>query len=408
MKFLSESNHKPAAIQLFIPLSIGLALSLLGDTMLYTVLPQKDITLQAGLTTGTVGLILGINRLVRLFTNHPIGYFYCFLPRRKIMIPAAFLGVMASICYALSTNAILMIIGRIIWGLAWSGLYIGATTMVLDLSTENNRGKMSGILACTKTIGMAVCSLASGFLCDWIGFRTALWCSAAACLLNAIIWILFLPETFHSFQGQKTNSQAAGERKPGNERNLLLVSGLMGIPLFAMNFVFYGVVFSTAILWLEQLFGKGVELFDSFIPIVTLTGIYSALRIVIGAASGPLAGALTDRNRKRKKALILTMSVGAAGALLLGSSAPELAFSGALLGSFAAGAIPTLVYAWAGDRFQTGSASKAVGMINSLGDLGSALGPIIALNLIPLFGLSEVYSSLGFIFIAAILSILKL
>ena len=57
-----------------------------------------------------------------------------------------------------------------------------------------------------------------------------------------------------------------------------------------------------------------------------------------------------------------------------------------------------------GDRFQSESA-RAIGMINSL-----VIWVRLArssLNLIPLFGLPKVYSSLGLIFIAAILSILK-
>ena len=322
MKFSSELNQKNKSTQLFIPLSIGLSLSLLGDTMLYTVLPQEKITLQAGLTTGTVGLILGLNRLVRLLTNHPVGSLYCRLPRRKIMIPAAFLGVIASICYALSTNAILMITGRVIWGLAWSGLWIGATMMTLDLSTNDNRGKISGILAFTTTVGMTICSLLSGFLCDWLGFQKALWCSAVACLLHVILWILFLPETFFLYNKRNNHFPAVDLHSSLQEHGYLFVSSLMGIPLFAMNFVFYGVVFSTAVLWLEQFFESGIYLFDSFIPIVSLTGIYSGLRILIGAASGPLAGVFTDRNGKRKKSLIFTMSLGTVGTFLLGSSVP--------------------------------------------------------------------------------------
>lgn len=406
MKFSSESNHKITSTQLFIPLSLGLALGTLGDTILYVALPQEKILLQTGLTTGAVGLILGLNRLARLLTNHPVGTLYCYLPRRKIMIPAAFLGVIASVCYALSTNITLMIAGRIIWGLAWSGLWIGATTMTLDISTDENRGKMSGILAFTTTIGLTICSLTAGVLCDWLGFHLAMWFTVFACSLNVIVWLFFLPETITSFRSKKNQSLLPQTQSAMNTRSLFKISGFIGIPLFAQNFVYNGVIVSTTVLWLERFLGDGVKLFHTFVPIVTLAGIYSAFRILIGATSGPIAGAFTDRTGNRKTALVIMLIFGACTTFLLGLSIPILAFTGAILGSIATGAISTLVYAWAGDRFQSESA-RAIGMINSMGDLGSALGPIIALNLIPLFGLPKVYSSLGLIFIAAILSILK-
>jgi len=381
---------------------------LLGDTLLYTVLPQEEITSMAGLTPGMVGFVLGLNRLVRLAFNHPVGDLYCRLPRRKIMIPAAFLGIIASVCYALSSGPWLIIAGRIIWGLAWSGLWIGAMTMTLDISSDENRGKMSGILALTTTIGTAVCSLSAGVLCDWLGYRNALWVSAFACILNTILWLLFLPETLNFVNEKNQNLRIRVSPKTADGKSLFWKSGFIGMSLFAMQFVYYGVVYSTAILWLEHFFGKGSTIFGSFIPIATLTGFYSAFRIILGAVGGPLSGFLTDRNGKRKKMLIYAMFLGAMGTFLLGSPDFWVSFSGAILGSLAVGAIPTLIYAWVGDEFEPGSTSKSIGIINSFGDFGSALGPVIALNLIPICGLMEIYSLLGFVFVGAIMLLWKL
>ncbi|MHB8819796.1 MAG: hypothetical protein ACYC7M_12140, partial [Bellilinea sp.] len=58
------------------PIGIGLAFSLLGDTTLYTVLPDPDIAAQAGLTLAVVGVILGMNRLIRLLTNGAFGLLF--------------------------------------------------------------------------------------------------------------------------------------------------------------------------------------------------------------------------------------------------------------------------------------------------------------------------------------------
>lgn len=50
-------------------LGLGTAVSLLGESTLYTVLPNRDIAAQIGITITMVGILLGTNRAVRLITN---------------------------------------------------------------------------------------------------------------------------------------------------------------------------------------------------------------------------------------------------------------------------------------------------------------------------------------------------
>lgn len=50
-------------------LGLGTAISLLGDSTLYIVLPRPQIAAEAGITLAAVGLLLGTNRLVRLAFN---------------------------------------------------------------------------------------------------------------------------------------------------------------------------------------------------------------------------------------------------------------------------------------------------------------------------------------------------
>ena len=49
------------------PLGLGTALSLMGDATLYTVLPTH--TAEAGIPLSSVGIMLGINRAVRILLN---------------------------------------------------------------------------------------------------------------------------------------------------------------------------------------------------------------------------------------------------------------------------------------------------------------------------------------------------
>jgi MFS family permease len=67
-------------------LGIGIAISLLGDATLYTVLPHPDISTQLGITLSMVGLLLGANRATRLVLNSPVGILYDRMPRRGLLI----------------------------------------------------------------------------------------------------------------------------------------------------------------------------------------------------------------------------------------------------------------------------------------------------------------------------------
>jgi len=126
-------------------LGIGTAISLLGDATLYTVLPHPDISAQLGITLSMVGLLLGANRAVRLVLNGPVGVLYDRLPRRGLLIASLTLGACASVFYALGHGFWPLLMGRVFWGLAWSLLWVGGNSVVLDVSTEENRGRNSGI-----------------------------------------------------------------------------------------------------------------------------------------------------------------------------------------------------------------------------------------------------------------------
>ena len=63
------SESRPSTLRVLVPLGVGIALSLLGDSTLYTVLPKPEIANQAGVTLALVGVLLGVNRIVRLGFN---------------------------------------------------------------------------------------------------------------------------------------------------------------------------------------------------------------------------------------------------------------------------------------------------------------------------------------------------
>lgn len=367
-------------------LGIGIVLSLLGDSTLYTVLPDPSIAGRLGLSLGWVGVLLGINRLARLATNSGAGLLYDRLSRRRILVGSLALGALCNALYALASGPALFVVGRVLWGAAWSGLWIGGNTAVLDLSGDGLRGRYSGQFQMWFFIGAAVGAFSGGLFTDLLGFRGAMWLSAVVTGLAAVLWQLSLPETRSSHHRPPA---------PIGWRSLrgLLVRGALptAVPVFAVRFVFAGVMASTTILWLEQFVGRRVDFGAVFVPLATFTGAFSAARFVASIVGAPLAGRISDRLGHRWLVLTVSMAVGAAGVWLMGVDLVAVALGGAVLAAVTSGSVQALATAVLGDQVEERRKSRALGVVYTLGDLGSALGPPLALGLLPLIGIAAVY-----------------
>ena len=160
--------------RVLIPLGIGTAISLLGDNTLYTVLPDPDIAAQAGVTLAMVGVLLGVNRLTRVVLNGPVGVLYDRLPRRGLLLLSLFVGTLSTAFYAFTRGLAPLLLGRVLWGAAWSGIWIGGNAVVLDISDDHNRGRLSGQYQMWFFIGVAVASFLGGTFTDVFGFRGGL------------------------------------------------------------------------------------------------------------------------------------------------------------------------------------------------------------------------------------------
>lgn len=381
-----KPSHPISPQRLLTPLGIGLILCLFGDATLYTVLPKEDIMLEAGITLGMVGIVLGANRIIRIFSNGPTGWLYDRLPRRGLMVGSLLLGALSTVFYAISQGSWLLLTGRILWGIAWSGIWIGTTSMTLDISREDNRGFINGQLQMWYFLAIAIASTASGLFTDLLGYRDGLWLSTGFGLLGALTWMVFLPETHPT----SLNIQARLAVKPKAPLPWKLAFSLT-VPYFAMRVVFEGVLAASTILWLGQFVDGGMSVGRVVIPLASLTGIFTAIRVIVSILSAPWIGRLSDLLGRRWAVLAGVIALGVFG--LWGMSLPDfsLSIAGGLLSAITAGAIPLLIPAVVGDRVPGEQHGRTLGFIFSWGDLGSGLGPTLGLTLIPLVGIADTY-----------------
>jgi MFS family permease len=386
MQSQPASGSQPSTIRVLVPLGIGIALSLLGDSTLYTVLPKPEIATQAGVTLALVGILLGVNRVVRLGFNVVAGTLYDRFSRRWLMIGSLSIGTISTVLYATSTGFWSLLLGRVLWGAAWSGLWIGGTTVVLDIANEQNRGRLSGQFQMWFFLGVGLSAFLGGIFTDTFGFRGGLWISAVLNAAAVLMWIFTLPET-------RTWRDASYERTyPTFKisfpwRTTIFAS----IPVFTIRFVYAGVMASTTILWLTSLFGERLLLSKFAIPIATLTGAFVALRAMVSMVGGPLAGFLSDTLGQRWLVISGIVFLGAVGMWFMGDSAIYLALLGALISSITSGGVQALIPAIIGDKINQTQYGRSLSAVFSSGDIGSALGPPFALWLMGLLSINVLY-----------------
>ncbi|HSM26247.1 MAG TPA: MFS transporter [Anaerolineaceae bacterium] len=372
------------------PLGIGLALSLLGDATLYAVLPSPDIATQAGLSLAMVGFLLGINRLVRLIFNGFAGWVYDRLPRRPLMIISLLIGTLSTAFYAFGSGPVILITGRVLWGLAWSGLWIGANSMTLDLSDDLNRGKLNGRLQMWFFIAVAVSSFSGGLFTDLFTYRGGLWVSTILSGIGFLIWLKYLPETRPI---QRENTSSLKEERPPSSGFPWKLTLTCSFPFFVNRVIFTGVLGSTTILWLRQFVENGSLTFNQIaLPLATMSGTFIAVRILVSIISVPQIGRLSDYIKRRWLVMaIIFLIFGAGGLFLMASENIWISIIGVLLSAVAGGSIPALIPAIIGDHVQQNQQSRSLGWIFSFGDLGSAIGPPIALALVEIIDLPTIF-----------------
>jgi MFS family permease len=377
-------------------LGIGTAISLLGDSTLYTVLPDPKFALQAAVPFAQVGILLGANRLARIFFNAPVGRLIDRFPRRPLMIGSLAIGALSTLTYAIGHGFWVMLAGRILWGAAWSGLWIGGQAIVLDLADSDNRGRLSGRYQMWFFLGVGLSAFLGGIFTDLLGYRGGLFLSTGFTAVAASMWLFLLPETVSKHVEKRSDDQG-GSR--GFRWRVVLVSAL---PIFTVRFIYAGVIAATSILWLSGFAGDGIHALDLFIPIATLTGTLVALRTAFSMLGAPFAGILSDLIQGRRWIIIgVALMLGGSGLWFMGSPFLPLALFGVLFSALTASSVQALITAYVGDSTPPNLSGRTLSSIFTFGDMGSALGPPLAFLLLVSFPLASLFRLCAVLSIAA-------
>jgi MFS family permease len=157
---------------------VGLAI--MGDSLMYSILPLAAPSL--GIPLPLVGVLLSVNRLVRLFSNAGASRVFEQFGPRWPFVGSLALGAIATLLYGIATGFILFLVARMLWGISWSGLRHGGYQAVWT-GEPSQKGRLTGLLWGLVRLGSAIGVLVGGVLYDRSGYNAAIYFVIAAAVV---------------------------------------------------------------------------------------------------------------------------------------------------------------------------------------------------------------------------------
>ncbi|MBV9834838.1 MAG: MFS transporter [Alphaproteobacteria bacterium] len=326
--------------------ALVIALAQMGDSLIYAVLPLYADAF--GVSLFVVGILLSLNRWVRLLANSIVAHFTHRIGVRPMMITAAATATLSTLAYAVATHEIILMGGRVLWGISFAALNLAVLSYAV--SDRANAGKRVAVNRTALGV-FQVMSLAGGTaLVAFVGPRDVFLIIAGFGLLGMLLSLRLPPLDID-------DGKATGFTLPK--------PGRLDLWGFALGLVVDGIFIVTLALLLK----------DTKLPVppVVTTGLLLATRWGMEVVTAPVGGVLADRFGARPLALL--SGVALIGGLVLIAVGHE--FAGSILVVTTRGLFNTLVPVMVAERAKSGLlASQAT--YSTWRDLGAAVGPVVA------------------------------
>jgi MFS family permease len=346
------------------------ALSLFGDQALYTILPTCADKL--GLIPFQVGVILSINRWVRLLTNHLAERLVRRFSPTRLLLIALTLGALLTLVYSTRPMFVILLVARMLWGLCWSFIrQVGIMTSI-DCSSEQTKGRIVGLYNGIARTGSFVGMVVGGALYDLFRLTLGLGFKVGFSLTFAIFGVMsFLGLRLGAAARRGLRSHESVFRNPPAESKSDHIFGLL-VCAFVIGCVGPGVILSTLGFILKWYVGEDLAVLGVPIGVATLTGLLISSRYAINALGAPTLGALLDRTGHHVGTVVCFCI--ATLILLAATFTSSVVVLACLIPAFfvCATSINVALIAEAGR-----SGSRAFARYASASDFGCAVGPIL-------------------------------
>ena len=340
-------------------IATAVSITTLGDSLFYTILPSYYPHI--GLLPIQVGILLSINRWIRLATNHTAEYCYRRFPSTYWLIFALLMGSMVTAIYGIARLFIILLGARILWGISFSFIRQAALMTVIQSGSEVHRvgqrmGYYRGFDAIWRTSGVFL----GGISHDVFGFTFTFVAVSLLALITVPLGVL----SQKRLQILQT-PLAKAKDIPGKGEPWVICCG------FAGSLVSGGMILSTLGFILKEKVGESFGIAGYSIGVATLTGTILGLKWFSEWMS-PLWGTIGDR-AGRERFITFLFAVGTASLIPITIHPnPILLFIGILMFFICGTTLYTLLVAQAGL-----AGPRSLASFLTANDLGMSLGPLI-------------------------------
>ncbi|WP_129115719.1 MFS transporter [Halegenticoccus tardaugens] len=339
-----------------------------------------------------VGVVLSASRFVRLVASAPAGALADRVGTRTPFVAGVALEAAATFGYVVGMGSPVpeawFTAARALWGLGGALVLATAYTIAADVSESDSRGRTMSLIRGGSSIGFPAGMALGGVASELYGPTVAFEFAASLAAIAAVVAAVAIPETH--VEGGKS---AVGFR----DLDLGVGSLTVGFVNFGLLFAYSGIVFATLVTYLGAtdvgVAGFGPE---------GASGVFIGLSVLVASACTVAGGTLSDRRGGRVPVLLVSLGTMAVGFVLLAAanSLAEVVAAIVLLGGGQGGVNGPLL-ALLADLTPAERMGRATGTMNALGDLGGALGHLVALPVAERIGYLTLYRAAAVVPIVA-------
>ncbi len=343
------------------------AAALFGDTLLYTALPVSAARL--GLDALAVGLILSLNRWVRLFTNPFAARLFERVPAGGLVMIGLALAVASTAAYALPSLLIVFLAARLVWGMSWSLLRLGSLLGAIERGTGGRTGRALGDMRAVFGLGYLGGAIYAPFAVESYGWGAAAIGAAALTLVLGIV-----PALSVIGWRREVDIDATAQRAIWRSLWEPSFSSIFTIA-FCQYAIYAGLLAVAGGLRIAELFPSGGAMLGIPVAATLVAGLFILSQRLSQVVWTPFAGRLADASVERTFLLSTVAAVAAIAGLLLARDPLSFVALGAL--AFFAG-ITSVVTVELGIAHRTTAADRAriLGAYNTWADVGAASGAL--------------------------------
>lgn len=360
------------------PAPLWLLYSSLGLSTLAIAVGIPIIPLFAGdfTTSATlIGVVVAMRWVARLFVNIPAGLASERWGASAVFLAGSLVILAAGVLSASATNLVVLLTARVVEGIGSALTMTAAMAIVAERAEAKHRGRMFGHLQTAMRIGYWIGPVIGGAVAGARGLRVSLWVYAALAvfaILPAALLQRDKPRRERVSLSPKLGAlQVVSEAKGLFQRSGFAVGCAVSFVIF---FTMTGAQFTAVPLFIENVLDLG----PAMIGWSLFAGNAVAFALIYPSA-------LASDKYSRRGTIALLLFVGSLGVFWLPytTSVTGLITASALLGAGNALRGPAM-NAYIVDSVKGAPVGPALGIFRSIGDLGSALGPVAAGGLLVL------------------------